>query len=940
MISGLRRALALLWLSVAGIAAPSAADPAARPRTLDDCDALVREMPSAFDSYYCYWGVARRDRSYDDAARRLEARLSVVPEDEKARLYLGLIAADRGDPGALGLLERAAEGFRRQRDPTGEIYARQSIVRIHERAGRREDAERQLSQLVSAAERSGDPALIVRATVQQGWHAQALNDHGRAYLTFRRARERLAPGMPPDLPRMVLDGLAASAFTLDRFEESANAYREEIALLSERGDRFTEADARLWLWMAEAMLDASEAELAAMAREALDVARASGNRGAEAYALLFVGRTSVGAAAREHFEAAAALARETNSARAEIGALEEWGASLALDLPSDPEEGLARLDEAHRLAQRSGNADLAVETRAARAVVLLRLGRDGEARPALAEALDELERLRARQPEPATRSRVAARFAPPFREAAGLLLARAARGGSPEDLATAYAVLERLRGQQLRDRLAVDGPAPESAEREAVLREIAGLQRRLIEAPLAAREREVLLASLEALETAELEIRDRIAREAAGARPMPAPYPPQLETIQRSLGQDQALLYFVVDDRERRRGAGSWAIAIHRGGVSAHPLPERSDLQRRVAMLRAFVERRDGSDAEGAVALHRDLLEAPLAALPRETRRLVIVPDGPLFALPFDLLRPASGAPPVAARLGIVIAPSAAVWRASAARPALENGDVLALGDPDLPVPGRREALSREWTLLGAAELGRLPYVQEELEGMRRALGTRVVVRQGEEATEHSIKSGDLERLVVLHLAAHAIVEERQPERSAIVLGPGTADEDGLLQAREIPALPLAGRAVVLSACRSATGELLASEGPVGLSHAFFLAGARAVVGSLWPVRDAEAAPLIREFYDRLAAGATIEEALAGARRDRLAAGAPAAAWAGFVLLGDGAWAPFPGGVPSPGGPAGRWLLLVAVVVVAAAAAAGLNRRSAGRSGRAAARHA
>ena len=905
----------------------------------------MRERPGEFDSYYCFWGVARRDGSQADAARRLEALLALRPDDQKARLYLGLVASDRGEPRGLSLLEQAADGFGRQGDATGESYARQSLIRLHEKEGRRGDAERELALLTASAERSGDPALVVRAAVQQGWHAQSVGDYGQAYLTFRHARALLAPEMPPDLPRMVLDGLAANAFSLGRLDESAAAYREELALLQARGDRYTEADVRLWLWYADAGRGATREELAAAARAALEVARASGNRDAEAYALLLCGRTASDPDARALLPAAVELARAQGAGRAECGALADLGALLVRESPADPGRGLALFDEAIACTRRGAMADLGVEVLAAKGVALLRLGRDDEAQRTIEAAFEALEQLRGRQPDPALRTRVAARYEPPFREAAGLLLERARGGAGGPALAAAFDIVERLRRGQLLERMAAaedggaSGPLPGSAAgpsprasaaaaaHDAVLLEIAAVQRRLLDPASGVDARADLFRALDELEAKELELRDREAREAPGFHPEHAPLLPSLEAVQRALASDEAMIYFLVDDRTPNRGSGSWVVAIYRGGAFVAPVPDRFELEHRIAMLRALVERRDGSEADGAAALHADLLGPALAALPRGTRRLVLVPDGPLFGLPFDALRPAPGVPPLAAEYEVVIAPSAAVWREAARRPAPPAAGVLAFGDPELPQAGASPSALRDWTLLGAATLGRLPYAHEELAGMRRTLGGRVTLREGSAATERAVKSGDLASLGLLHFAAHAMVEERQPERSAIVLGAGAADEDGLLQPREIAALPLSGRVVVLSACRSATGEVLAGEGPVGLAHAFFLAGARAVVGSLWPVRDDEVVPLVQAFYQRLARGEALGAALAGARRDRLAAGAPAAAWAGFVILGDGDWVPFPGGLPRDDAPRARWAVLVLLAAAALLAAAVARRR-------------
>jgi CHAT domain-containing protein len=160
------------------------------------------------------------------------------------------------------------------------------------------------------------------------------------------------------------------------------------------------------------------------------------------------------------------------------------------------------------------------------------------------------------------------------------------------------------------------------------------------------------------------------------------------------------------------------------------------------------------------------------------------------------------------------------------------------------------------------------------------------------------LKTAELSSFGLLYFAAHAVVDNLKPERSAVLLAPGSADEDGMLQIREIVDLDLEGRVVVLTACRSASGALLEGEGVVGLARAFFVAGARAVVGSLWPLQDDEAARLMREFTGQLGRGTSLSEALAAARAARMRAGDPPAAWAGIVLLGDGDYVPLPQGGP------------------------------------------
>jgi len=174
----------------------------------------------------------------------------------------------------------------------------------------------------------------------------------------------------------------------------------------------------------------------------------------------------------------------------------------------------------------------------------------------------------------------------------------------------------------------------------------------------------------------------------------------------------------------------------------------------------------------------------------------------------------------------------------------------------------------------------------------------------------------DLAPFGIVHFAAHAVIDDRRPQRSAVVLAPGRDSEDGLLQVREIVDLDLDGAVVILSACSSASGTLLEGEGVMGLAHAFFRAGAHAVVGSLWPLRDDEAAELVRGFSDQLAAGLSVGSALGAAQLTLMKRGAPAAAWAGLVVLGNGDLVPVPGGRSRSTLRSWSWGLGIGVVVV------------------------
>lgn len=135
------------------------------------------------------------------------------------------------------------------------------------------------------------------------------------------------------------------------------------------------------------------------------------------------------------------------------------------------------------------------------------------------------------------------------------------------------------------------------------------------------------------------------------------------------------------------------------------------------------------------------------------------------------------------------------------------------------------------------------------------------------------------------------------PDRAALVLSnsPGSA-EDGLLQVREIRDLALNADLVTLSACDTGNGRLLGEEGIASLERAFLLAGAKAVIASLWTADDTYTIALMKRLYQHLVDGSDKGAALRQAKLDLLKEFGDQALpiyWAGFTLVGDGSKAFF-----------------------------------------------
>lgn len=111
--------------------------------------------------------------------------------------------------------------------------------------------------------------------------------------------------------------------------------------------------------------------------------------------------------------------------------------------------------------------------------------------------------------------------------------------------------------------------------------------------------------------------------------------------------------------------------------------------------------------------------------------------------------------------------------------------------------------------------------------------------------------------------------------------------EDGVLTGHEISLMNLSHtRLVVLSACNTAHGDIDFREGVYGLQRAFRMAGAGAVLVSLWDIPDNETTIFMEAFYEQLTGGISIRDAFVTTMR-KMEKKYPEnpKMWAGFVLI-------------------------------------------------------
>lgn len=333
-------------------------------------------------------------------------------------------------------------------------------------------------------------------------------------------------------------------------------------------------------------------------------------------------------------------------------------------------------------------------------------------------------------------------------------------------------------------------------------------------------------------------------------------------------------------------------------------LPGREKLRPQIETIRFGIQdpRQDISDffVNAASTLY-DLLVKPAEPYLTKKSSLIIIPDGILNYLPFEVLltgetgnsqtRSYSDLPYLIRKYPVSYAQSASVLESimsnQEGRRKVKSADrkLMAFGDPAYEQGDNPSALQ-------GGKLSRLEYSRQEIEKIAEFFKSgNCEIYSGSSATEENIKGKNLRDFNYLHFATHGYINEDEPGLSSLVLTRDSLSaEDGLLQSSEIFNLNLNADLVVLSACQTGLGKLVRGEGMVGLTRAFMYAGTPSVLASLWSVSDMSTATLMGDFYRNLITRKLNKtDALRRAQLAMLSDNqfAHPFYWAPFIMIGD-----------------------------------------------------
>jgi CHAT domain-containing protein len=335
--------------------------------------------------------------------------------------------------------------------------------------------------------------------------------------------------------------------------------------------------------------------------------------------------------------------------------------------------------------------------------------------------------------------------------------------------------------------------------------------------------------------------------------------PVPLDKVRATLRAGEAIVeYHSLKDR-------LYAWVIRPGGIQAFTIEQpRAKLDKIVDQFRHSIFDRKPESKELGQRLYKMLVQ-PLHLAPNE--RLLIVPHGGLHYMPFQALY--DGNHYLIEDHPLAVAPSASVAIQLLNEDKAVSPKLVAFGNPaneaKYALPGSEREVEKIGTLFQDKKL----FLQKQ--------ASREMFR--DEAGSGRI----------LHVAAHAEVDEIDPLASRILLAREGKDP-GFLEAREIYGLKLNDVSLVtISACESGLGRIARGDEILGFTRSFLTAGASGLIVSLWPVSDNSTELLMTTLYGELAKGAEAIDAMQAAQITVLKRGRYSHPffWAPFNFMGD-----------------------------------------------------
>ncbi|WP_438423358.1 CHAT domain-containing protein [Aquimarina macrocephali] len=363
--------------------------------------------------------------------------------------------------------------------------------------------------------------------------------------------------------------------------------------------------------------------------------------------------------------------------------------------------------------------------------------------------------------------------------------------------------------------------------------------------------------------------------------------------IQQRLDEKTTLLEFFTLD------SITYAFIVSKKTISLQELPISKITERVEEFRESIISKNTVTFKENAHTLYNKLI-APVSGK-FVGDQLIVIPDGPLWHLNFELLLTRKEDSNNPALLPYLLKDYAVTYANSA-------NLLFTPFDSNLQSEVAQECLafsfsdSTQAKGVSAMSLVALRNMDNDLPGTRKEIKAISKIIDGKyyygsQAVEANFKK-NADKYNILHLALHGHVDNEHPENSTLHFTKSNDTiEDNMLYSHELFALDIPAELTVLSACNTGTGKIASGEGIMSLGNAFQYAGTKSLLLTSWEVSDQTTPRLMESFYANLKEGMNKAKALQQAKLDYLAIGdinrMNPVYWGGFYLVGDSSPIPF-----------------------------------------------
>lgn len=367
-----------------------------------------------------------------------------------------------------------------------------------------------------------------------------------------------------------------------------------------------------------------------------------------------------------------------------------------------------------------------------------------------------------------------------------------------------------------------------------------------------------------------------------------------IEKAIKRLDDGEGILSYILGDRE------GYVAYISKSGIELKRIDDIEELNKDIAHFCAFLRKpfqsKEDETAFSKIAfrLKQKLMPFVSSEMSTTISKLSIVPDGNIYAIPFEALVSNSEAPLIESYL---IRDFEIFYRYSLSVDAhmeqqKANNDASFIGF--IPGTFRDNYLTN------------LNNSQNEVDEISSVLASKVFTDSM--ATKSSFLREYMNSSIV-HVSTHGSFENNNP-------GLGFYDEKLFLD--ELYFLNSTKEMVVLSACKTSVGNQAQGEGVFNFTRGFINSGAKSVVTTLWDVNEKSSSEVISSFYKNLVSGDTKSESLRKAKFDYLeghknTSEASPFYWSAIVLTGDNSpiirsnqWMPY------------FWIVLLLILIITA----------------------